>query len=81
MLSTSTTYGTTLPSEGVVKSLFGTLRETGSNVDAHQNTLPLAVCFPYKMSHAQLPFPIPLWVIISMLRPCSLKTILTIVAI
>ena len=81
MLSTYTTYGTTLPSEGVVKSLFGTLRETGSNADAHQNTLPLAVCFPYKMSRAQLPFPIPVWVIISMLRPCSLKTILTIVAI
>ena len=81
MLSTSTTFGTTLPSEGMVKSLFETLRETGSNADAYQNTLLLAVCFPYKMSCAQLPFPIPVWFIISMLRPCSLKTVLTIVAI
>ena len=34
-------------------------------MDEHQKTLLPAVCFSYKMSRAQLPFPIPVWVIVS----------------
>ena len=58
--------GTTLPSKGALKSLFRTLGETESNVDRHQNTLPLAIAAQTRMSHAKLPFPILVWVIVSM---------------
>ena len=65
--------------KGALKSLFGTLGETGSNADAHQNTLPLAIRFLYKMSRAQLPFPILMWVIISMIKHPNLTLYLLII--
>ena len=36
-LHASTIYGTTLATKGALKSLFGTLGDTGNNVDGHQN--------------------------------------------
>ena len=37
VLHASTIYGTTLTTKGALKSLFGTLGDTGSNADRHQN--------------------------------------------